>query len=135
MSVYCSECGQRGHNRRNGLFHKNLKPLTSRQVYDRRYGLKLSVRSECRCGATIVEKRSDGEPMSLCRACLDKNAAKKRADVEGLKRLREIEDNERRYRLALELIRDFSADGNAIALANEALGQTQQPKQENEHGE
>jgi hypothetical protein len=91
MSVYCSECDTRGHNRRNASFHPATKPLTSRQVYDRRYGLKLAIRSECRCGATITEKRCNGEPMSLCRACLDRNAAKKRSDMEELKRLREQE--------------------------------------------
>lgn len=90
MSVYCSECDQRGHNRRNRSFHPASKPLTSRQVYDRRYGLKLAVRGECRCGATIVEKRRNGEPRSLCRACLDRNAAKKRGDAEELKLLREL---------------------------------------------
>jgi hypothetical protein len=91
VSVYCSECQLRGHNRRNSAYHENLNPLTSRQVYDRRYGLKLSVRGECRCGATIAEKRRNGEPMSLCRACLDRNAAKKRGDAEELKRLRELQ--------------------------------------------
>lgn len=88
MSVYCSECDQRGHNRRNSKFHPVLKPLTSRQVYDRRYGLKKAVRGECRCGATITERNRRGEPRSLCRECLDRNAAAKRRAWEELRRLR-----------------------------------------------
>lgn len=102
MSVYCSECDQRGHNRRNKTFHSDTKSIFNLQVtgarrpvewatYNKRYRLRLAIRGECQCGATITEKRRNGEPMSLCRACLDRNAAKKRSDAEELKRLRELQ--------------------------------------------
>jgi hypothetical protein len=96
VSVYCSTCNQRGHNRRSRAFHPTAKPLIKngdrrgydRQVYDQRYDLRKAVRNECRCGAEITEKGRAGWFRSLCRECLDKNAARKRRDAEELKRLR-----------------------------------------------
>jgi hypothetical protein len=69
------------------------------------------VRAECRCGADITEKRRDGEPLSLCRECLDKNANRKREQDERLKR----------YEAALEAIRCDSLEEFAVRTADEAL--------------
>ncbi len=123
--VYCSLCDQRGHNRRNRSFHPTAPPLIvagdrrayDRKAYDSRYGLKKAVRNECRCGARITEKRRDGEPRSLCRECLDKNATRKREQDERLKR----------YEAALEAIRCYSLEELAVKTADEAL-ETKQRK-------